>query len=607
MLEEMSEPRPVLIYDGKCGFCRMWLDYWKQLTGERIEYLASQDVGPRFPQIPTEAYVQSVQLVRPDGSVAGGARAVFESLEKLSLYRWVAGPSELCYRFIARRRNFFYHLTRLMFGARIEPARFAAAQWLFLRALALIYALAFASLAGQVVGLFGSNGISPAVIYLESIAKSVAANGGGAIRFLAVPSIFWLGADDTALQGMCLMGVVLAIILLVTGFQGGRFQRLVVILLFCLYLSFSAIGQEFLSFQWDSLLLEAGFLAIFLGRNRAIPWMFRWLVFRLFFLSGAVKLLSGDSTWRNLTALDFHYHTQPLPTVLAWYAEKLPSSLQRASTLAVIVVELAIPFLIFFPRRMRMFAASCLIGLQVLILLSGNYTFFNLLAIALCIFLFDDRAVGRWMPQGARLTAIEPGVDVRRRRVSAPLIAAATILTLGLIRLAQTLLVSVPAPLAVAVRYTAPLQIVNTYGLFAVMTTTRNEIIVEGSADGLAWQAYEFRYKPGALGRAPRWAAPHQPRLDWQMWFAALGNYQSNPWFANMAVRLLEGSPTVTGLLAYNPFPGQPPRYVRAMVYEYKFSDFATRRRTGEWWTREPKGQYLPAVALRPGQDEGER
>ena len=599
MLEEMAEPRLVLIYDGNCGFCRIWLEYWKQLTGDRVEYVASQDVKERFPQIPGEAYAESVQLVRPDGSVASGARAVFESLGKLSLYRWVSGPAELCYRFIARRRSFFHRLTRLTFGRSIAPARFEATGWLFLRALAVIYGLAFASLAGQVMGLFGSAGISPAAGYLATIERSA-----GPIRFLAVPSIFWLASYDTTLQGMCWVGVVLAIVLLVTGFQSGRFERLVLALLFILYLSFSSIGQEFLSFQWDSLLLEAGFLAIFLGRNRAIPWMFRWLAFRLFFLSGAVKLLSEDPTWRNLTALDFHYYTQPLPTVLAWYAEKLPARLQHASNLLVIVMELAVPFLIFFPRHLRMLAASCMIGLQVLILLTGNYTFFNLLAIALCLFLFDDRAVGRWMPKGARVAMFQPG-EGRRARV--PVAIAAVIFALGIVRLAQTFFGAVPVPLAVAARYAAPLQIVNTYGLFAVMTTTRIEIVVEGSADGAAWQTYEFRYKPGALHRAPRWAAPHQPRLDWQMWFAALGNYQSNPWFVNMAVRLLEDSPAVTALLESNPFPGQPPRYVRAMVYEYKFSDFATRRRTGEWWTREPRGQYLPAVTLRSAQEDSQR
>src|SRR5579872_5562237 len=303
----MSEPKPVLIYDGHCGFCRIWLDYWRQLAGDRIEYLASQDVGDRFPQIPYESYAQSVQLVRPDGSVASGARAVFESLGKERIYSWISAPSEFAYRVIARHRDFFYQVTRFTFGTRIEPTRFAATQWLFLRALALIYAIAFGSLTFQVIGLYGERGILPIAPFLASVART-----DSALRFVAVPSLLWFGNDDLTLTGLCFAGVIFAAMLLLTGFARGKFERLILVVLFVLYLSFAAAGQEFLSFQWDSLLLEAGFLAIFLGRNRIVPWLFRWLVFRLYFLSGAVKLLSDDPNWRNLSAVGFHWHTQPL-------------------------------------------------------------------------------------------------------------------------------------------------------------------------------------------------------------------------------------------------------------------------------------------------------
>ena len=585
----MSEPKPILIYDGLCGFCRIWIDYWRRRTGDRVTYLASQDVGDRFPQIPREAYAESVQLVRPDGSVASGARAVFESLGKLRAYSFVAAPAEVAYRFVAQRRNFFYQLTRFTFGTRIEPARFHAVQWLFLRALATIYAIAFGSLAFQVTGLIGERGVLPIGPFLASLART-----GSPLRFLAAPSLFWLASDDTTLVGMCFVGLALAGALFLTGFARGKFERLCLLLLFVLYLSFASTGQEFLSFQWDSLLLETGFLAIFLGRNRIVPWLFRWLAFRLFFLSGAVKLLSGDPNWRNFSALAFHWHTQPLPTVLAWYADKLPGGMQHFMTAATLGIEIVIPFLIFFPRRLRMAGAWWLIGLQVLILLTGNYTFFNWLALALCLFLFDDQALARFVPAEIR--------DLLRQRPSfrIPAMAAAlVVMVLSVSHLVQTFTGRLPAPLAAALRYTAPLQIVNTYGLFAVMTTTRLEIVLEGSADGEAWTAYEFRYKPGNLNAAPRWVAPYQPRLDWQMWFAALSNYQLNPWFVNLAVRLLEGSPEATALLGSNPFPNQPPRFVRAMVYEYTFTDWATQTRTGAWWKREPKGQYLPAVGLR--------
>ena len=370
----MSEPKPVLIYDGHCGFCRIWLDYWRQLIDDRIECVASQDVGHRFPQIAREAYAQSVQLVRPDGSVVSGARAVFESLGKTRIYTWISVPSELAYRIIARHRDFFYQVTRFTFGTRIEPTQFAATQWLFLRAIALIYAVAFGSLTFQITGLLGERGILPVAPFLASVARTDAT-----LRFIAVPSLLWFGNDDITLIGLCFAGVIFACMLLLTGFARGKFERLILVVLFVLYLSFAAAGQEFLSFQWDSLLVEAGFLAIFLGRNRIVPWLFRWLVFRLYFLSGAVKLLSADPTWRNLSALSFHWHTQPLPTPLAWYVDKLPPAIQHFLTGAALGIEVVIPFLIFFPRRIRMFGAWCLIVMQVAIMITGNYGFFNLL------------------------------------------------------------------------------------------------------------------------------------------------------------------------------------------------------------------------------------
>jgi predicted DCC family thiol-disulfide oxidoreductase YuxK len=590
MSEPSTAPIPVLVYDGGCGFCRIWIDYWRRLTGNRIEYIASRDVGDRFPQIPPEAYGQSVQLVRTDGTVASGARAVFESLGLVSLYHWVSGPSEIAYRFIAKHRNFAYQATRFTFGTRIEPTRFDAVQWIFVRLLALVYAVAFASLATQVEGLLGSRGILPVRELLASMQRV------GPIRFVGIPSIFWLSSDDTPLTGIAWCGMVMAVMLFVTGFKKGRFERFILTVLFVLYLSYSAIGQDFLSFQWDSLLLEAGFLAIFLGRNRVIPWMFRWLAFRLFFLSGAVKLLSGDPTWRNLTALSFHFHTQPLPTVLAWYMDQLPAAVLRTSTWMVLAIELVVPFLIFFPRRIRLAGVAWMIALQVLIFLTGNYTFFNVLSVGLLLFVLDDQALRRVVPPeiAARFGRIAGRTE---QRISS--VVAAFILFLGLAHLWVTFNGTAPEPVRVALRYTGPFEIVNSYGLFAVMTTQRMEIIVEGSPDGNHWQPYEFRYKPGDVNTAPQWVEPFQPRLDWQMWFAALGNYRSNPWFVNFLVRLLEGSPSVEKLLAINPFPGQPPRFIRASVYEYTFTDAETRHRTGAWWKRQPKGLYLPPVGLK--------
>ncbi len=377
-----------MIYDGRCGFCRIWIEYWKGLTGDAIDYAASQEVGDRFPQIPPGAFAESVQLVRTDGTVASGARAVFEALGRQRLYessralRWAL---EAGYRFIARRRSFFYQVTRFTFGTRIEPPSFHLTQWIFLRALAAIFMIAFASLGEQALGLIGERGISPAHDYLARIASSF-----GPMRYVALPTVFWWDSGDRALQSAAAIGVAMAALALF-----GRLERLALLGCYVLYLSFSLAGQEFLTFQWDSLLLEAGFLAIFFGRSgwgaRTIAWLYRLLVFRLYFLSGYVKLGSHDPTWRNLTALDYHFHTQPLPTVIAWYADKLPRGLLKASTFATLAIELATPFLIFAPRRLRLAGAWLMIALQVLIFLTGNYTFFNLLTIALILFLFDDR------------------------------------------------------------------------------------------------------------------------------------------------------------------------------------------------------------------------
>lgn len=585
----MADKKPVLLYDGKCGFCKIWIDYWRQLTGDRIDYIVSQDLGDGFPHIPREQFSKSVVFVREDGGFVTGARAVFETLGMQKTYgrnRAFAWLCERVYSFVAAHRGFAYWATRLTFGTEIRPARFVATQWIFLRALAAIYAIAFGSLAIQIKGLIGEHGISPAARYLQAVAQQT-----GGQKWLILPTVFWWDAGDKTLVFACWAGVALAVLLFF-----GQLEKLMLILLCVLYLSLSGVGQEFLGYQWDALLVEAGFLAIFLGRAIIIDWLFRWLVFRLYFMSGVVKLLSGDPTWKNFTALDFHYHTQPLATPLAWYADKLPHGVQSVSAFLVLAIEIGLPFLIFMPRRIRLAGTSAMIGLQVLILLTGNYTFFNYLTIALCLFLLDDRTLARFAPR--RVLERTLGPMNRFARVGLALLSGFIVL-LGLGRLIETFAGDAPEPLRFMVRAASPFEIVNSYGLFAVMTTTRPEIIVEGSRDGETWEPYVFRYKPGPLDRAPGFIAPFQPRLDWQMWFAALSNYRQNLWFVSFAVRLLEGSPDVIALLEKDPFPDHPPRYIRATVYEYKFSDWATRRKTGAWWTREPLGAYLPPVGLR--------
>lgn len=303
--------------------------------------------------------------------------------------------------------------------------------------------------------------------------------------------------------------------------------------------------------------------------------------------------MSHDPAWRNLTALEYHYQTQPLPTPFAWYFHQLPPDFQKFSCLFLLFVELVVPFLIFAPRRLRFFAGGMTIALLALIFITGNYAFFNLLAGAVCLLLYDDAAFARTRKTPARWP--EPRVF----RGAVTVVLFFFVLFASGFELLEVFTGTMPRPAATALSWIAPFGVVNTYGLFAVMTTSRLEIIVEGSNDGQTWLEYPFKYKPGDPRRAPVWVQPYQPRLDWQMWFAALGSYQSQPWFVSFMARLLEGSPDVLALLARNPFPSGPPRYVRAQVYDYKFTTLAEKRATGDWWSRQPKGEYFPVVSLR--------
>jgi len=453
---------------------------------------------------------------------------------------------------------------------------------LFLRGLAIVYLIAFASALTQIVGLAGADGISPAHAYPDTLRSEYGANA-----YTLFPTIAWLNSGDMMLRAIPIAGIAVSILL---------FMRILpfpsTLALFALYMSVVTVGQDFYSFQWDTLLLETGFAALLLAPPGLRPsykeppspvalWVFRFLIFRLMFESGAVKLLSGDPAWRNLTALTYHYETQPLPTPLAWYAHQLPVWFHKASVAGVFFVELIVPFFFFTTRRLRMVAACLTIGLQLAIALTGNYTFFNLLTILLCMSVFEVKQAER-SPWNIRL-------------------AGAVLLAVGVFQLGEmfgiAVLRNVLSPITVRAE---SFHLVNRYGLFAVMTTSRNEIVIEGSSDGKTWQAYEFKYKPGDVGRSLPWIAPLQPRLDWQMWFAALGTYQQSPWFENFCIRLLEGSPEVIRLLDRDPFGGRPPKYVRGVLYQYHFADAAAHRASGVWWTRQRLGDFSPVISL-PG------
>jgi predicted DCC family thiol-disulfide oxidoreductase YuxK len=603
-MPENSTDRPLLVFDGECPFCRAWVDYWKRLTGDCIDYAPYQEVGARFPNISWEQFARAAKLICPNGEVRSGAHAVFTALATVpgkgsALWAYqnlpgFAAASEATYGIFARHRSFFYRVTQFVWGIPIELETYQISTWCFLRALGAIYLIAFSSFAVQAAGLIGSHGILPLADYLHA-----AYTAFGRAAYWDLPTLFWVSRSDRVLKADWILGMILSALLLL-----GLNSRTLRLGLFFLYLSLVTAGQVFMSYQWDALLLEAGFLAIFLGSSPLIVRLFRWLLCRFIFLSGAVKLASGDATWRHFTALPAHYETQPLPTPLAWYIFQFPGWFHRVSVGFLFFVEIVVPFLVLAPRRLRHFAAGAIITLQILIFVTGNYAFFNLLTIALCLFLYEDATLGRNQPgrilaRLAQHTAAAGGNAAPGWQAAFYNVFAAFVLFISGFATAAELTAIHWRPADAVIRTIAPFEIINTYGLFANMTTTRPEIVIEGSNDGETWLAYEFKYKTGDLSRRPIFVEPHQPRLDWQMWFAALGDYHNDPWTIHFVARLLEGTPEVLALLGKNPFPSRPPHYVRALVYEYRFTTPSERRATGHWWRRELKAMYVPPLALR--------
>jgi uncharacterized membrane protein YphA (DoxX/SURF4 family) len=495
-----------------------------------------------------------------------------------------------------------------------DDSTYYLTRWLFLRSLGFIYLFAFASFFSQVDGLIGSGGVCPAADLLQAVAKTT-----GAERYWLIPSLAWIDPSDGFLRFLCGGGVVLSALLIL-----GLGTTPALVLLWLFWLSIVTISDVFSGFQSDGLLLEAGFLAIFLAPAQLLAphwgapawmtretapslivlWLLRWQVFRLVFGSGLAKLLSGDPTWRNLTALTYHYETQPLPTPLGWYAHHLPVWFQKLSVAGTYVSELVGPLLMFGPRAMRLASAILMAVLQVLIFLTGNYTFLNLLTITLLIPLLDD----------ALLRPLFPGWlserIARSARENTPLrhelywvVPLATVFVLvscaGLAAMFFGTRV-VPRPVRLLAAAAAPFRTINSYGVFGVMTTRRLEVVVEGSQDGKTWHEYEFKYEPGDLKKPPTWVAPLQPRLDWRFWFAAMDDHPQ-PWVMGFTMRLLQGSPEVLKLLGKNPFPGEPPRYVRVLRYQYRFTDIKTLNQTGQWWQRDYVGVLLPPVTLQKG------
>ncbi len=606
---------PLVIFDGNCGFCRFWVERCKRVSRERMRFAASQEIGPRFPEIPPQAYDEAVQMVDVDGTVFSGADAAIRLARHAPGWRLVAKivaaiPLLLAlarwkYKLIARHRVFFSKLTRWVWGVDPSPSTFAVARRLFAHGLGVVFFCAFASLAVQVRGLYGTQGIVPAGELLKAAKSQL---GGGA--FVQVPSVFWLGAGDGALLTVCLLGMAVSL-LLACGLMPGACA----LILWALYLSLCSVGSPFLDFQWDALLLETALIAAVFLPWRFFPawrlttrittlgrWLLWWLLFRLMFESGVVKLASGDPSWRDLTAMTYHYETQPLPLWTAWLAHQAPIWLHKLEALATFAIEFLAAVAILMPRRLRHAGAWAIIALQVAIASTGNYAFFNLLTALLCVPLLDDlRWPAPWRKRllGRAKAPLHLGEPGWANWILEPLAGLSIFLTGVLFVNTFRTGVHWPRPVQALHAVLAPFRSFNAYGLFAWMTKDRPEIVFEGSNDGHTWETYEFPWKPGDPFRRPKLAAPYQPRLDWQLWFAAMAPRERSPWTNLFITRLLEGAPPVTAMLEWNPFPKAPPKYVRALLYDYHFTRF------GEgpaWWKRELKREFCPPVALKKGE-----
>ena len=492
---------------------------------------------------------------------------------------------------------------------------------IFLRALALIYFSAFFSLAFQIRGLIGPQGILPANVYLQAVAKAL-----GWLRFWYAPTLLWASSGNHALQFLCWAGMAAALLAALN-----FWPRMTFFICLVLFLSFIAAAQDFADYQSDGMLLAAGLLVLFfappgwrpgLGSDhppsRASLYLLRWEWFRIYFESGIAKLAGHDPEWRHLTAMDQYYQNNPLPTWIGWYVQQFPHWFQAATAGATLATELGLVLLVFLPRRFRIALFFWVTAFQIGIILTANYAFLNYLVLAEGFLLLDDRFLAWLLPKRfakpaetaangqsatpAATTGEAPATGNWRGRLHAAK-SWATGITLGWIFYATTaLLVGAAIPLPMQpVTLLEPFRFANSYGLFAVMTRAQYEIEFQGSPDGKTWLAYPFRYKPQNPAQPPGIYAPYQPRFDWNLWFASLGPWNQSPIVVRTEERLLENDPSVLALFAANPFAAKPPLEVRAVLWQYWFTDAAQRRKTGDWWRRKLIGLYAPVLQRAPG------
>ena len=461
-------------------------------------------------------------------------------------------------------------------------------RWLFQRALAGIYFAGFAAAVNQFRPLLGTRGLLPVPAFLQRVG------------FWSTPSLFHAHYSDTFAMTLAWMGVALALFGL-SGFSesfGTPVSMTIWALMWLLYLSFVNVGQTWYSFGWESLLLETGFLAVFLGaKNVATPvivvWLLRWVLFRLMFGAGLIKL-RGDDCWRDLTCLVYHYQSQPMPNPLSWYFHRLPVRVHKLGVLFNHFTELVVPFGYLIPLRPVLYVAGVFtIAFQGTLILSGNLSWLNYLTIVLAISLFDDKLLSRFLP-------ITPG---SLEPLAAPHQVAVMGLAMGVAVLSIYPIRNMLSPGQRMNASFEPFHLVNTYGAFGSVSRERDEVILEGTTDETitptsVWKEYEFKGKPGDVKHRPPLVAPYHMRLDWLMWFAGLDPRYAEPWMLPLVARLLQNDAAVLGLMRTNPFPDRPPRFIRARFYRYEFTTSAEKKATGAYWKRTLLGEYFRPLSL---------
>ena len=468
------------------------------------------------------------------------------------------------------------------------------ARFVLERGIAAIYLIAFLVALDQFPALLGERGLLPAGRFLAGRS------------FLQAPSLFHLGYSDRRLLAVATSGVVISGLLVAGVLERAPLPvtMLAWFVLWVLYQSIVNVGQTFYSFGWETLLLEAGFLAIFLGNDEiAPPWptllLFRWLAFRVEFGAGLIKL-RGDRCWRDLACMDWHHETQPLPNPLSWLFHHLPRPIHRIEVLGNFVAQLILPFGLFLPQPFASIAAILMIGTQLYLVVSGNYAWLNWLTI-----LAAAAAIGDVVVPGTILEAL--GLD-RPAAGFAETPAWFTVLTIALSALVIALswfpVRNMASPDQAMNASFDPFHLVNTYGAFGTVGRVREEVVIEGTAgdpdDDESWREYPFRAKPGDPRRLSRQIAPYHLRLDWLMWFIPLAPFYAQGWFGPFLARLLAGDRAILGLMGRNPFPDGPPTWVRARLFRYRYTTFREWRATGAWWVRAPVGELVAPVRLPP-------